>query len=221
MHIYAHIETFSCQSQGSGHPIAFTCHRMTSIDAVLTVSSIADMSQVRLPAERDVVLATGRAQLTMIKNTNTRTPFASIMRLCYILVLFVLCSLPAWSFQHYWAVRNMFFNTLKLSLTHLGSTCSLPPGPVGNLASFGALCNWAVACFSTRPNKSPIGSLVDLGWPFCELVELSLLQGPKDPVGDLPALYLSLIIYCHSLLLPEWPTVVSPRFLSHLKTFPA
>lgn len=79
MHICAHFATFSCQSQGSGHPIAFTCHRMTSIDAVLTVSSIADMSQVRLPAERDVVLATGRAQLTMIKNTNTRTPFASIL----------------------------------------------------------------------------------------------------------------------------------------------
>ena len=78
MHIYTHFATFSCQSQGSGHPIAFTCHRMTSIDAVLTVSSIADMSQVRLPAERDVVLATGRAQLT-IKNTNTRTPFASIL----------------------------------------------------------------------------------------------------------------------------------------------
>ena len=87
------------------------------------------------------------------------------------------------------------WNTLKLSLTHMGSTCSLLPGPVGNLASFGALCNWAVACFSTRPNKSPIGSLVDLGWPFCELVELSLLQGPKDPVGDLPALYLSLLSF--------------------------
>ena len=67
-HMHPHFATVLFQSQGSGHPIAFAGHRVTSIDAVLTVSSIADMSQVRLPAERDVVLATGRAQLTATKN---------------------------------------------------------------------------------------------------------------------------------------------------------
>ena len=59
-----------------------------------------------------------------------------------------------------WGTKSWIQHDGSWSLTHLGSTCSLPLGPVGNFASFGALCNMAVACFSTRPKRSPIGSSV-------------------------------------------------------------